>query len=341
MRLNNGNLGIGTTNPNAPLEVQNQASATTVENLWLTAPNLTAGQQSRFFWGKNTGSYNGGFFYYYHVGDGSTSNYFRLDFNGKNNVLCAAATGNVGIGTTGPETKLLVKDGEITSNSASTFGQFRAVCGNYGFFIRNDGTDTYLLHTASGDQYGVFNANRPFRINNASALVTMGNGLSVSGGSGYTLDVTGQVRATTGFIVPLFNVNMGTGAGQSVGAGTALVAFNTEETDTNNWFTPTAGNYRYTPQIAGYYQVNWLLVISASATEMFSQLCKNGANYVWGTNTLASSSHYITTGGSAIVQLNGSTDYIDIRIFSNGPTTVNPNGSAFPSRFSGVLVRGA
>jgi hypothetical protein len=97
-----GNVGIGTNNPNGPLEVQNQSSATVVENLWLTAPNLTAGQQSRFFWGKNTGIYNGGFFYYSHVGDGSTSNYFRLDFNGKDNVLCAAASGNVGIGTTNP-----------------------------------------------------------------------------------------------------------------------------------------------------------------------------------------------------------------------------------------------
>jgi len=101
-----GQVGIGTTSPNAPLEIQNQTSATTVENLWLTAPNLTAGQQSRFFWGKNTASFNGGYFYYYHVGDGSTSNYFRLDFSGKNNVLCATGAGNVGIGTTSPQAPL-------------------------------------------------------------------------------------------------------------------------------------------------------------------------------------------------------------------------------------------
>jgi hypothetical protein len=117
--------------------------------------------------------------------------------NGSTEYIRMTSGGNVGIGTTSPETKLLVKDGEITSNSASTSGQFRAVSGNYGFFIRNDGTDSYLMHTASGDPYGSYNANRPFRINNASALVTMGNGLSISGGTGYTLDVSGDINASS------------------------------------------------------------------------------------------------------------------------------------------------
>jgi hypothetical protein len=117
--------------------------------------------------------------------------------NGSTEYVRMTSGGNVGIGTTTPETKLLVKDGEITSNSASTSGQFRAVSGNYGFFIRNDGSDTYLMHTASGDQYGGYNANRPFRINNASALVTMGNGLSISGGTGYTLNVSGDINASS------------------------------------------------------------------------------------------------------------------------------------------------
>jgi hypothetical protein len=155
---NDGKVGIGTSNPNAPLEVQNQTSATTVENLWLTAPNLTAGQQSRFFWGKNTSSYNGGFFYYYHVGDGSTSNYFRLDFNGKNNVLCAAGTGNVGIGTSNPAYSL-----DIGQFAASTYTLRLAAAstasGTMGTSIRMmEANDTYgfSFQNLSGSRFGIF-----------------------------------------------------------------------------------------------------------------------------------------------------------------------------------------
>jgi hypothetical protein len=116
---------------------------------------------------------------------------------------------SVGIGTATPGYTLDVSgtirgNNEIISTGAGS-GQIRAISGNYGFFIRNDGTETYLLHTASGDPYGSYNANRPFRINNASALVTMGNGLSVSGGSGtYTLTVTGTIGAT-GDITALYS----------------------------------------------------------------------------------------------------------------------------------------
>jgi hypothetical protein len=149
------NVGIGTTSPNGPLEVQNQASATTVENLWLTAPNLTAGQQSRFFWGKNTSSYNGGYFYYSHVGDSSTSNYFRLDFNGKNNVLCAAATGYVGIGTASPGYALDVQ------------GPGSPVVTWTGYLWYNNSTGN---PATSGTDYVAVNTNGAYRTTNGGFL---------------------------------------------------------------------------------------------------------------------------------------------------------------------------
>jgi len=76
-------------------------------------------------------------------------------------------SGNVGIGTTSPSTKLVVA-GEITSTSANAY---RMVYGNYGSFFRNDGSNTYLLLTNSADQYGIWNGLRPLQINNATGDV--------------------------------------------------------------------------------------------------------------------------------------------------------------------------
>ncbi|KTH63151.1 tail fiber domain-containing protein [Enterobacter hormaechei] len=62
-------------------------------------------------------------------------------------------------------------------------GQFRAVSGNFGFIIRNDGGNTYFLLTPSGNAYGGWNGLRPLTINNASGQMSVSNGLSVSGGA--------------------------------------------------------------------------------------------------------------------------------------------------------------
>ena len=70
--------------------------------------------------------------------------------------------------------------GTLRSNSeiqTTSQNAFRAVSGNYGFFIRNDGSNTWFMLTKSGDQYGSYNSLRPISINNSSGLVSFGNGL--------------------------------------------------------------------------------------------------------------------------------------------------------------------
>ncbi|MEW1625743.1 hypothetical protein AB0W36_24605, partial [Escherichia coli] len=73
----------------------------------------------------------------------------------------------------------LTATGEIISKSANGL---RIAYGNYGFFIRNDGSNTYFMLTASGDNLGTWNSLRPLTINNANGAVTIGNGLNVTGG---------------------------------------------------------------------------------------------------------------------------------------------------------------
>ncbi|WP_252495144.1 tail fiber protein [Escherichia coli] len=73
----------------------------------------------------------------------------------------------------------LTAAGEIISKSANGL---RIAYGNYGFFIRNDGSSTYFMLTASGDNLGTWNSLRPLIINNANGAVSIGNGLNVTGG---------------------------------------------------------------------------------------------------------------------------------------------------------------
>ncbi|WP_438802537.1 hypothetical protein [Escherichia coli] len=73
----------------------------------------------------------------------------------------------------------LTATGEIISKSANGL---RIAYGNYGFFIRNDGSNTYFMLTDSGNSLGTYNSLRPLIINNANGAVTIANGLNVTGG---------------------------------------------------------------------------------------------------------------------------------------------------------------
>ncbi|HFK2407536.1 TPA: tail fiber protein [Escherichia coli] len=73
----------------------------------------------------------------------------------------------------------LTAAGEIISKSANGL---RIAYGNYGFFIRNDGSSTCFMLTDSGNSLGTYNRLRPLIINNANGAVTIGNGLNVTGG---------------------------------------------------------------------------------------------------------------------------------------------------------------
>lgn len=125
----------------------------------------------------------------------------------RSNAMTVLRNGNVGIGITTPQTKLEV-NGEITSTNPNSF---RSVFLNYGSFLRNDGTGTFLLLTNSGDQYGSYNDLRPFSIDNATGNTQMGNttlfvqhGGNVGIGTGaptQKLHVIGNILAT-GTITP-------------------------------------------------------------------------------------------------------------------------------------------
>lgn len=70
-------------------------------------------------------------------------------------------------------------NGEVVVRSQTAI---RAIGGEYGALLRNDGSKTYLLLTNAGDQYGEWNALRPLMIDNVTGEVTVGTKLFANGG---------------------------------------------------------------------------------------------------------------------------------------------------------------
>lgn len=105
---------------------------------------------------------------------------------------------------------------------------------------------------------------------------------------------------------------------------------NTETLDTNNWYNTTT--YRFVPQVAGYYAFYGLATVNdlAAAAEMVMAIYKNGSEAWRGLNVISPATNSdVGTNGTAIVQCNGSTDYIEFfarhsngsnRDFKAGPT---------------------
>lgn len=132
---------------------------------------------------------------------------------------------------------------------------------------------------------------------------------------------------------------------QSVTTATwTKVQLDTEEFDTASAFD-NATNYRFTPQVAGYYQVNGGLSAQATSSTLQAvsvSIYKNGSIFKQGSeNRYGSTVGVSGSAVAALVYLNGTTDYIELWAYitaSNSPAVV---GGQSTSYFSASLVRAA
>jgi hypothetical protein len=126
------------------------------------------------------------------------------------------------------------------------------------------------------------------------------------------------------------------------GSTDTKIQFNAETFDTDNCFDSTT-NYRFTPNVAGYYQVSASVRFSSVNT---AQVCnallfKNGVNYGGGNQETADSFGQSDRAVNTLVYMNGTTDYLEI--FGGHTDTVSRNvaSGATVTWFTGVLVRRA
>jgi len=125
---------------------------------------------------------------------------------------------------------------------------------------------------------------------------------------------------------------------QSYSASTFTKAtFDTEEFDTNNNFASS----RFTPTVAGYYQITASTFQYPSvgvATVFISQIYKNGSGVKGYRTDVSSSQNGVPVSG--LIYMNGSTDYLEIYVYTAGtsPSLAPANTNTY---FSGFLARAA
>lgn len=122
--------------------------------------------------------------------------------------------------------------GGLTSREMDANGaHFRAISNDYGAFLRNDGTNVYLLSTNKGNAEGQWNDYRPFAWNLPTGRVS--------------IDDQGAGTAIGGNTTVRGELSVGTGQAQgSIRVG-PVDGFLYANSDTYGWWTPTKGAFQY------------------------------------------------------------------------------------------------
>ncbi len=133
----------------------------------------------------------------------------------------------------------------------------------------------------------------------------------------------------------------GPNATQSISAGTwTKMQYNTEEFDTNSNYDAST-NYRFTPTVAGYYQINGCAESTANSASGYFLVAvyKNGSAFKYGQNYKSDTSSGPSASIATLVYFNGSTDYVEL--YAIGANAWTRGGNLLASYFQASMVRSA
>ena len=156
-----------------------------------------------------------------------------------------------------------------------------------------------------------------------------GNDTSTFGGN---VDVTGNVITDA----PAFSAYLP--SNQSISSSThTKVQCSVEEFDTNSNYDTS--NYRFTPTVAGYYHITGAIRCDASSSlgRSIVNIYKNGTSWKRGNDINNALGWNVVV--SAVIYLNGSTDYVELYSYITATTPVIGTAGFNLVYFQGYLAR--
>ena len=298
-----GNVGIGLTNPSYKLEVAGRAS---IGNTLFVSGNAHFG----------TEAYHDAYGTYYSPTLTVTDNF----------------AGDTGIQIQNKSSDLNARSGIQIFNDANDYfsmhlgssdyagiGQSFAYIDTFRFLDVNAGNGM-LFRTGSGVAIRVVGAGVTIVPVTESTSTTTGS-LVVNGGAGIakSLNVGGYLSSKPAY------ATAGLGADQTLTAGSDNLILFTDNADPNTWWTGVAGvgvSHIFKPNIAGLYfvscQVNFKT--GSGSGQLNIQARKNGSTFSLSQDVL-NTVEGRTLNLSGVVELNGSTDYVDFSAYTNSSGT--------------------
>ena len=140
---------------------------------------------------------------------------------------------------------------------------------------------------------------------------------------------------------PMFRVVQS--SDQAISNATAtVVQFNDKTSsgafDIGGYFNTS--NYRYIPQVAGYYFVASTVTIKATTPDYVIIFINKNGNGIYrnlGMESNATNAH-VPVHVSGIIYMNGSSDYLDVQVQHNTGSTQDTNSTFSFSNFNGYLI---
>ena len=163
--------------------------------------------------------------------------------------------------------------------------------------------------------------------NTGVTSIVAGSNITISSSTGaVTINSTGGGGGGGSVPSPSFRAHLSSTFNLS-GSTFTKVPFNTVDYDVTSNYNNTS-TYAFTPNVAGYYQINSELRLNSNSGYFIIALSKNGTQVAW---AVSNSSSEISLALNTIIYLNGSTDSISIVAEPQNAATLGGTGIVGPT----------